>query len=796
MSMFVSWDENHLVMGDSATLNITWNQDFTSQPYYQPYYWLITGSTASGGVNFFNTTIPAVLGDGATTTYTWTPTTWGWVAAGGQKRSGFRVIPLDGSGNSMGQIYGPGDLIHYTMPTITVTASPSTITSYGENVTFTWSANGNLDKVEWDRGGYPYNPETLFNLYGGVQDQPQSGTKTITQGGSGYNGGLSTAQTFVFTASHGFNPPYYVPPYINSRLTDFDTVTVNVSIPVYGISAAKTQYTEGETMYCAVTTSNVAAGTMVFWAIDKITASLANGDFAPSPSYGEFQLDANGGNTWTVNINDDSLTEGSEMFRLKLYSDHAKTNELAQSSIITILASDQPSWGIAAAKSTYNEGETVYCAVTTSNVAIGTTLYWQIFGGGVNASDFNGTLEGSGITNNNGQFTFARTISDDAYTEGTESFKLQLYTSGVGTNLVAESPLYTINDTSTTTEYTVTPSTISVNEGSQLTYGIGTSGVPFGTTLYWSIEGANITSGDFSPQALTGSGVVTNTNSTGGFSVTKTITADLVTEGLEVISFRLCTDAALTNEVASNTQVGILDTSTEPPTPAPTITFTASSTNINSGDLVVLTWNVTDSNNTTINQGIGSVPNSSTETVYPTQTTTYTLSASGPGGTNSATVTITVAIPPVLSVSGPSQIDWQESPIPINITASNSPGIVLYETYDAVVKPAVNIPNSTGTVNLVPYNYIPDWSNPVDIIQLHFTCGSSHQTLVISVGVDRTPDPITIPSTMSNPNEEVISPDVPVAVQDIDVPIEIRASQPIQVQVGGNTNWEDVREIQ
>ena len=49
---------------------------------------------------------------------------------------------------------------------------------------------------------------------------------------------------------------------------------------------------------------------------------------------------------------------------------------------------------------------------------------------------------------------------------------------------------------------------------------------------------------------------------------------------------------------------------------------------------------------------------------------------------------------------------------------------------------------------------------------------------------------------MSNPNEQVISPDVAVAVQDIDVPIEIKADQPIQVQVGGNTNWEDVREIQ
>ena len=119
----------------------------------------------------------------------------------------------------------------------------------------------------------------------------------------------------------------------------------------------------------------------------------------------------------------------------------------------------------------------------------------------------------------------------------------------------------------------------------------------------------------------------------------------------------------------------------------------------------------------------------------------------------------------------------------------------MYETYDGVVKPSVSIPNSTGTVSFIPYNYIPDWSSPVDIIQLHFAAGTTaNHTLVMSVGVDRTPDPIIIPTTISSPNEEVISPLIAVEVQDIDVPIEIKADQPIQVQVGGNTNWEDVRE--
>ena len=799
--MYPVFSERHLVIGDSATMNFTWYDD-GDYPLVQPTSWYIRAATNSGGAAFFEETIPCIPGDGVTTSYTWTPTTWGYTSGGGYKKTSFFVQALDVNGNSLGSNYAPGGLTHYVMPTISVVASPSTVTSYGETVIFSWVLTGNTDTLDWSENlTLAAGPQgRLWNLYGSTQGEMRSGTVSITQGSS-YLG--TTSKTYTFDASHGFNSPYNVPNHINSRLNASASVTVDVVIPVYGIGAAKTLYSEGETMYCAVTTTNVATGTTVYWAIEGITGTLFGHDFVGEVN-GGFQLDSGGGYTWSVGIDDDAISEPSEMFRLKLYSDASRTNQVAQSSIITILASDQPVYGIGAAKSTYDEGETVYCAVTTTNVATGTTLYWKITGAGVNEQDFIGTLQGTGITNSNGQFTFSRVISNDTTTESTETFKLQLFTDGVGVNLVAESPLYSIIDTSQNITHSITPSSVTVAEGGSITYTVLTTGYPLGTTLYWAMEGVGITSGDFSPQNLTGSGVVANTGiaigngavASPGFSVTKTITADQVTEGSELIYFRLMYPTSGVGDiVATNTQVSILDTSTDPPPAAPTITFTASSTTINSGQAVVLVWNVTNSDDTIINQGIGSVPNSSTETVYPTSTITYTLSATGPGGTNSATVTINVALPVVLNVSGPSQIDWQDSPIPINITASNSPGIILYETYDGVVKPSVSIPNSTGTVSFNPYNYIPDWSNPVSIIQLHFAAGATaNHTLVISVGVDRTPDPITIPTTISDPNEDVISPLIAVEVQDIDVPIEIKADQPIQVQVGGNTNWEDVRQ--
>ena len=130
--------------------------------------------------------------------------------------------------------------------------------------------------------------------------------------------------------------------------------------------------------------------------------------------------------------------------------------------------------------------------------------------------------------------------------------------------------------------------------------------------------------------------------------------------------------------VATNTQVSILDTSTNPPLPAPTINFYASPTQISIGQTSTLFWNVINSDTVTIDQGVGSVPNSSNVVVSPTTTTVYTLSASGPGGSSSATVTIDTTLPVALMVSGPSTIDWQAASIPIQISASNSPGTVSY----------------------------------------------------------------------------------------------------------------------
>lgn len=86
-------------------------------------------------------------------------------------------------------------------------------------------------------------------------------------------------------------------------------------------------------------------------------------------------------------------------------------------------------------------------------------------------------------------------------------------------------------------------------------------------------------------------------------------------------------------------------TSTPPPpapaAPAPTASITATPATITAGQQSVLTWQTVDATDVTI-EGLGKVETSGTQSVRPTETTTYHLIAHGEGGSTDATATVTV----------------------------------------------------------------------------------------------------------------------------------------------------------
>ncbi len=82
-----------------------------------------------------------------------------------------------------------------------------------------------------------------------------------------------------------------------------------------------------------------------------------------------------------------------------------------------------------------------------------------------------------------------------------------------------------------------------------------------------------------------------------------------------------------------------------PPTvtaPAPTADITATPSSISPGDSVSLVWHTHNATDISI-EGMGAVASAGTQTVHPTESTSYHLIARGDGGTTDATARVTVS---------------------------------------------------------------------------------------------------------------------------------------------------------
>ena len=82
-----------------------------------------------------------------------------------------------------------------------------------------------------------------------------------------------------------------------------------------------------------------------------------------------------------------------------------------------------------------------------------------------------------------------------------------------------------------------------------------------------------------------------------------------------------------------------------PPPPAPTASLSANPDTVQTGQATTLTWQTQNATDINI-EGVGAVEASGSKTVSPTESTTYRLTAKGPGGTQEATARVTVNAPP------------------------------------------------------------------------------------------------------------------------------------------------------
>jgi peptidoglycan-associated lipoprotein len=82
------------------------------------------------------------------------------------------------------------------------------------------------------------------------------------------------------------------------------------------------------------------------------------------------------------------------------------------------------------------------------------------------------------------------------------------------------------------------------------------------------------------------------------------------------------------------------------PPARPTVTLQSSSTFIQKGESVTLTWSSTNATTLSLSPGVGNVSPEGSTRVTPSDSITYTITATGPGGTADSSAHISVTVPP------------------------------------------------------------------------------------------------------------------------------------------------------
>ena len=89
------------------------------------------------------------------------------------------------------------------------------------------------------------------------------------------------------------------------------------------------------------------------------------------------------------------------------------------------------------------------------------------------------------------------------------------------------------------------------------------------------------------------------------------------------------------------------DRTSTPSTGKPEInSFTAEPSTIERGQSSTLSWSISNATDMSIDHGVGAVQSRAQRQVFPSATTTYTLTAIGPGGSDTRTVTVEVSTAP------------------------------------------------------------------------------------------------------------------------------------------------------
>ena len=233
-------------------------------------------------------------------------------------------------------------------------------------------------------------------------------------------------------------------------------------------------------------------------------------------------------------------------------------------------------YALSASSTSINEGDTVTVTLTTTSIPDDFEVAYAVSGiqsGDLSSGDLSGNFT---ISSNTATISF--TLAEDITTEGVETMTVSL-------NNGQSSVSITIADTSAS-NYALSTSAASVNEGGSFTITLATTGVTDGTTQAYTVTG--VSASDIS-ESLTGTFTINSNTASAAFNVTN----DFSTEGSETFTLSLDGRGESVDVIINDTSgtpvynnlvndTGGLDDVNE----GETLTFTLTGTNIQDGTTV------------------------------------------------------------------------------------------------------------------------------------------------------------------------------------------------------------------
>ncbi len=284
-------------------------------------------------------------------------------------------------------------------------------------------------------------------------------------------------------------------------------VTINDTskTPTYLITSTALSYNEGTTASFTLSTTNLAAGTLVPYTLSGITSSDTSAALT-----GNLTLGSDGKATLLVPLIADSLSEGTEILVL--------TARGSAKSVQVIDTSLAPTYVITPSSTSYNEGSTASFRLTTTSLSAGTVVNYTI--SGVSSGDISTSLSGSLTLGSDKSATLSIPLVSDNLLEGNETLSVAIASGSASVVVV---------DSSKAPTFTLTSTQASFNEGATATFRLNTTNVAEGYILPYTISGVS------EDDLVYGTNGSLRVGSTGVSFIAIPIKKDMLTEGAETL---------------------------------------------------------------------------------------------------------------------------------------------------------------------------------------------------------------------------------------------------------------------